>query len=77
LILASADLWKRIEVEKWFDPAFQEFIDRELAKKYQMPSSLFCCCCGLVLFVFIYKGTHVVMGNITKLLLKGFWYYTI
>jgi hypothetical protein len=29
-----AEIWKNnIEVEKWFDPAFQEFIVRELAKK--------------------------------------------
>jgi hypothetical protein len=28
-----ADLWKRIEVGKWFDPAFEEFINKELAKK--------------------------------------------
>jgi hypothetical protein len=24
------EIWKNIEVEKWFDPAFQEFIDKEL-----------------------------------------------
>jgi hypothetical protein len=29
-----AEIWKNnIEVEKWFDPAFQEFIVKELAKK--------------------------------------------
>jgi hypothetical protein len=25
-----AEIWKNIEVEKWFDPAFQEFINKEL-----------------------------------------------
>jgi hypothetical protein len=24
------EIWKNIEVEKWFDPAFQEFINKEL-----------------------------------------------
>lgn len=25
------DIWKsKIEMEKWFDPAFQEFVDKEL-----------------------------------------------
>jgi hypothetical protein len=29
-----AEIWKNnIGVEKWFDPAFQEFIVKELAKK--------------------------------------------
>ena len=28
-----AEIWKSIEVEKWFDPAFQGFINKELAKK--------------------------------------------
>jgi hypothetical protein len=27
-----SEIWKNIEVEKWFDPAFQEFIDKELAE---------------------------------------------
>jgi hypothetical protein len=26
-----SEIWKNIEVEKWFDPAFQEFINKELA----------------------------------------------
>jgi hypothetical protein len=26
-----AEIWQRVEVEKWFDPAFQEFINKELA----------------------------------------------
>ena len=26
-----AEIWKDIEVEKWFDPAFQDFINKELA----------------------------------------------
>jgi hypothetical protein len=25
-----SDIWKNIEVEKWFDPAFEEFINKEL-----------------------------------------------
>lgn len=25
------EIWKNIELEKWFDPAFQEFVDRELS----------------------------------------------
>jgi hypothetical protein len=25
-----SEIWKNIEVEKWFDPAFQKFIDKEL-----------------------------------------------
>ncbi len=25
-----SEIWKSIEVEKWFDPAFQEFIDKEV-----------------------------------------------
>lgn len=25
-----SDYWKKIEPEKWFDPAFREFIDREI-----------------------------------------------
>ena len=28
-----AEIWKTIEVGKWFDPAFQEFIVNKLAKK--------------------------------------------
>jgi hypothetical protein len=27
-----AEIWKDIEVEKWFDPAFQDFINTELAQ---------------------------------------------
>ena len=28
---AIKDIWKsKIEMEKWFDPAFQEFVDKEL-----------------------------------------------
>jgi hypothetical protein len=27
-----AEIWQRIEVEKWFDPAFQEFINKELTR---------------------------------------------
>ena len=25
-----SEIWKNIEVEKWFDPAFEEFINKEL-----------------------------------------------
>jgi hypothetical protein len=25
-----SEIWKNIEVEKWFDPAFEEFINGEL-----------------------------------------------
>jgi hypothetical protein len=25
-----SEIWKDIEIEKWFDPAFQESIDKEL-----------------------------------------------
>ncbi len=25
-----SEIWKNIEVERWFDPAFQEFIDKQL-----------------------------------------------
>ena len=26
-----SEIWQRIQVEKWFDPAFQEFINKELS----------------------------------------------
>ena len=25
------EIWKNIELKKWFDPAFQDFVDRELS----------------------------------------------
>jgi hypothetical protein len=28
-----AEIWKTIDAGKWFDPAFEEFINKELAKK--------------------------------------------
>jgi hypothetical protein len=28
-----AEIWKTIDPRKWFDPGFQEFINKELAKK--------------------------------------------
>ena len=30
------EIWQRIQVEKWFDPAFQEFINKELARGGKM-----------------------------------------
>jgi hypothetical protein len=29
----SAEIWKTIDAWKWSDPAFKEFINKELAKK--------------------------------------------
>ena len=26
-----SEIWKNIEVEKWFDPAFEEFTNKELS----------------------------------------------
>ena len=28
------EIWKNIELEKWFDPAFQGFVNRELSHTY-------------------------------------------
>lgn len=28
-----AAIWKTVDAGKWFDPAFEEFINKELAKK--------------------------------------------
>jgi hypothetical protein len=28
-----AEIWKTVDARKWFDPAFEEFINKELAKK--------------------------------------------
>jgi hypothetical protein len=28
-----AEIWKTIDAGKWLDPAFEEFINKELAKK--------------------------------------------
>jgi hypothetical protein len=27
-------IWKNMELEKWFDPAFQGFVNRELSHTY-------------------------------------------
>jgi hypothetical protein len=27
----TSEIWKNMELEKWFDPAFQEFVNRELS----------------------------------------------
>jgi hypothetical protein len=28
-----AEIWKTVDAGKWFDPAFEEFINKELSKK--------------------------------------------
>lgn len=28
-----AEIWKTVDAGKWFDPTFEEFINKELAKK--------------------------------------------
>ena len=30
-----SEIWKNIEVEKWFDPAFEEFINKELIPTFK------------------------------------------
>jgi hypothetical protein len=30
-----SEIWKNIEVEKWFDPAFEEYINKELIPTFK------------------------------------------